>query len=174
MESNKINVVLVKAAWCHYCNDFLPIYNKSSNIVNENKSLQNYNVAFETYDITIPSEEQNLKKKYPELLDKIDGYPFVFLQTVHDNKNKVSPIHHVVANHDDKLNEADEIKKSATEFVDNISNGYKTLTSDSKDLFTNMTGGGNKNLDRTTKNEALSRQKYIKYKTKYLELKSKF
>jgi hypothetical protein len=83
--------------------------------------------------------------KYGELVDKVEGYPTVFLAQI---KN-------------DKLSKTVEIghAQKSEDFVKLITDAYKN--------FSQQTGGNQDNIDPY-------KQKYLKYKAKYLQYKSKY
>ena len=143
MSSNKeLKVILSKVGWCGHCTDFLPVFNESKKLIKNNKTLKNVNVDFEVYDME--QDKGIFETKYAELVDKVEGYPTVFLAQI---KN-------------DKLSKTIEIghKKDPEDFVKLIGDAYKS--------FSNQTGG---NLE-----DDMYKQKYLKYKSKYILLKTQF
>ena len=140
MNSNKeLKVILSKVNWCDHCTDFLPIFNKSHEFVKKNKILKNVKVNFEVYDME--EEEGLFKTKYADLVDKIKGYPTIFVTQIEDGKR----IKTVDIEHSD----------NPAKFIDNVSKTYNELS---------ITGGFNE--------EELYKQKYLKYKAKYIQLKA--
>jgi thiol-disulfide isomerase/thioredoxin len=140
MNSNKqYKVILSKVEWCGHCKDFLPVFNESKNLIKNNKTFKNINVDFETFDME--QDKGIFETKYKELVDKVEGYPTVFLAQI---KN-------------DKLSKTVEIghAEKAKDFIKLISNAYEGLTE--------QTGGNQE--------EKIYKQKYLKYKTKYLQYK---
>ena len=140
MSSNKeLKVILSKVEWCGHCKDFLPVFNESKNLIKNNKTLKNVNIAFEVYDME--QDKGIFETKYGDLVDKVEGYPTVFLAQI---KN-------------DKLSKTVEIghKKDPEDFVKLIGDAYKS--------FSKQTGG---NLE-----DDMYKQKYLKYKAKYLQCK---
>jgi len=118
MNSNKqYKVILSKVEWCGHCKDFLPVFNESKNLIKNNKTFKNISVDFETYDME--QDKGIFETKYSELVDKVEGYPTVFLAQI---KN-------------DKLSKTVEIGHATepTEFIKLISNAYKD--------FSKQTGG---------------------------------
>jgi thiol-disulfide isomerase/thioredoxin len=132
-------VILSKVEWCGHCKDFLPVFNESKNLIKNNKTLKNVNVDFEAYDME--QDKGIFETKYSELVDKVEGYPTVFLAQI---KN-------------DKLSKTVEIghAEKAKDFIKLISNAYEG--------FSTQTGGNQE--------EEIYKQKYLKYKTKYLQYK---
>ena len=71
---------------------------------------------------------------------------------------------------DENIKDKSKQKQEASKrFLDNITNLIKSLDSDGKILYT-QTGGAMINY-RTSLQEEILRKKYLKYKSKYLELK---
>jgi thiol-disulfide isomerase/thioredoxin len=140
--NNKYKVILSKVEWCGHCKDFLPVFNESKNLIKNNKTFKNISVDFETFDME--QDKGIFETKYKELVDKIEGYPTVFLAQI---KN-------------DKLSKTVEIghANKPGEFIKLISNAYLDFSKQK---------GGNQNV---LENE-LYKQKYLKYKTKYLQYK---
>ena len=140
MNSNKqYKVILSKVKWCGHCNDFLPVFNESKNLIKNNKTFKNISVDFEAYDME--QDKGIFETKYKELVDKVEGFPTVFLAQI---KN-------------DKLSKTVEIghAEKAKDFIKLISNAYEG--------FSTQTGGNQE--------EENYKQKYLKYKTKYLQYK---
>jgi thiol-disulfide isomerase/thioredoxin len=162
MSSNKeFKVILSKVGWCGHCTDFLPVFNESKNLIKNNKTLKNVNIDFEVYDME--QDKGIFETKYGELVDKVEGYPTVFLAQI---KN-------------DKLSKTIEIghTQKSVDFIKLIGDAYKT--------FSNQTGGNNNeynennneyNENNNEYNEynenELYKQKYLKYKSKYLQYKA--
>ena len=139
MSSNKeLKVILSKVEWCGHCKDFLPVFNESKNLIKNNKIFKNVNINFEVYDM---EEDKGIfETKYGDLVDKVEGYPTVFLAQIKNEKlSKTVEIGH---------------KKDPEDFVKLIGDAYKS--------FSNQTGG---NLE-----DDMYKQKYLKYKAKYLQL----
>jgi hypothetical protein len=135
-------VIFSKVNWCGHCKDFLPVFNESKNLVKNNNMFKNVNMDFEVYDM---EEDKGIfETKYSELVDKVEGYPTVFLAQI---KN-------------DKLFKTVEIghAKESKDFIKLLSDAYKS--------FSEQKGG---NLE-----DDMYKQKYLKYKQKYIELKTQF
>ena len=142
MNSNKqYKVILSKVEWCGHCKDFLPVFNESKNLIKNNKTFKNISVDFEAYDME--QDKGIFETKYKELVNKVEGYPTVFLAQI---KN-------------DKLSKTVEIghAEKPGEFIKLISNAYES--------FSKQTGGNQE------QEEEIYKQKYLKYKTKYLQYK---
>jgi thiol-disulfide isomerase/thioredoxin len=152
MSSNKeFKVILSKVGWCGHCTDFLPVFNKSKNLIKNNKTLKNIKVDFEVYDME--QDKGIFETKYGGLVDKVEGYPTVFLAQI---KN-------------DKLSKTVEIghAQQPDAFIKLISNAYED--------FSKQTGGNNNELENESiVIDELYKQKYLKYKAKYLQYKSKY
>jgi len=142
MSSNKqLKVILSKVEWCGHCKDFLPVFNESKKLIKNNKILKNMDIDFEVYDME--ADKGIFETKYGELVDKVEGYPTVFLAQI---KN-------------DKLSKTVEIghKKDPQDFIKLIGDAYKSISGQT---------GGNQEED-------MYKQKYLKYKQKYLQYKIK-
>jgi hypothetical protein len=143
MSSNKeLKVILSKVEWCGHCKDFLPVFNESKNLIKNNNMFKNVSVDFEVYDME--QDKGIFETKYGELVDKVEGYPTVFLAQI---KN-------------DKLSKTVEIghAKEPEDFIKLIDKAYKT--------FSNQKGG--------FEEEEIYKLKYLKYKAKYTKLKTQF
>ncbi len=156
-----LKVVLAKADFCGHCKDFLPIFKRATELAK--KEIPDAEFVIEELDTRIePMAHINFEKKYgTELLKQIRGYPTVILMIGEDDNKKVDlSVEHTVG----------ETEEAAKNFILNVKNGYKTMKSNGKSEFVSVNtqqGGrcyGNNNLDEKY------RAKYIKYKSKYLEL----
>lgn len=148
MNSNKqYKVILSKVEWCGHCKDFLPVFNESKNLIKNNKTFKNISVDFETFDME--QDKGIFETKYKELVNKVEGYPTVFLAQI---KN-------------DKLSKTVEIghAEKAKDFIKLISNAYEGFSTQTGEGFSKQTGGNQE--------EEIYKQKYLKYKTKYLQYK---
>ena len=140
MNSKKdYKVILSKVEWCGHCKDFLPVFNKSKNLIKNNNMFKNVNMDFEVYDME--QDKGIFETKYGELVDKVEGYPTVFLAQI---KN-------------DKLSKTVEIghAKEPQDFIKLLNNAYK--------IFKEQKGGNQE--------DDIYKQKYLKYKNKYILLK---
>jgi len=149
--NNKPQVLLARAHWCHYCIDFMPIFEKAIMDHSDKYEFKNYDFA----DDGIMPNKDSFANDHSELVDKIEGYPTVFLKIKKDNKILNSTVNTTrIINND--------INKAVNEFIANIDKEYKTLSSDSKKEYF----GGDLSSDNFYKN------KYMKYKEKYYKLKN--
>jgi thiol-disulfide isomerase/thioredoxin len=136
MNSKKdYKVILSKVEWCGHCKDFLPVFNKSKNLIKNNNMFKNVNMDFEVYDME--QDKGIFETKYGELVDKVEGYPTVFLAQI---KN-------------DKLSKTVEIghAKESEDFIKLLGDAYKS--------FSAQKGG--------FEEDDIYKQKYLKYKAKY-------
>ena len=83
-ENSEIKVILSKVGWCGHCTDFLPVFNESKNLIKNNKTLKNVNIDFEVYDME--QDKGIFETKYGELVEKVEGYPTVFLAQIKNDK----------------------------------------------------------------------------------------
>ncbi len=196
MTDKKYKVILVKSGMCGHCKNFEPIFELARKM-----KIDGFDdVDFKDYDFAgsdLNSDMEKFKSKYPSLFNKIEGYPTVF--TIVDEGDKVHSgmVDHTVVS-DDIPDTDKQYKEAAIRFIQNVSNGLKTLESDGKSLFleseTPQTGAGisHKNNLPTNNSNCCSlsnthsqnggnpyyqnnnyKNKYLKYKNKYLELKNK-
>lgn len=168
--TKNVDVILVFSPGCFYCVKFKPVYDAIRNYIHDFKDLADYNINFLRYEdgsgVRLPNHEK---------LPSYQGVPTVFLYY----ENKYSHVPHVIPN-----NEADkqELKRSVNEFLQNISNVLKSQETENKTTYLQidtdenpsfkkgMSGG---NVGGYGNDEDIYRDKYIKYKKKYLELKAK-
>lgn len=170
MNNLKIHIILTKAEWCIHCKHFTPIFNKTIDLKEEDNFFKN--VTFKEYilekeDPTASSDLNKLNYDFPNLVDKIEGYPTIFIIINKDEKQIIDNINQTSIDNNNN-SEDDQLTIAALEFLNNIKNKIKTMISDKKDLYLPQQGGF------TNTNEIIYRKKYIKYKSKYLELQSKF
>lgn len=186
-----ISIILTKVAWCHHCNDFQEIFDNIESRIRNNNLLKDKKVVLEKYDMAV--EEAKFAKKYNEFMDKIDGYPTVLI-FVKNSKNKMQGdvIEHTVIEEDSKVDKQKLINNATDKFLSKVESKYKSVTSDNKDEYVNLEGGGGKcimeggggskcimegggksNLvEGGGKSDYM--HKYKKYKTKYIELLNKY
>jgi thiol-disulfide isomerase/thioredoxin len=181
--SDKISIILAKASWCPHCIHFTPIFDLASKKINENNELKDKKFFFYSFDVEDQEQKNKFYKDFPGLSEFIEGYPTVFMQTKNGNKTRTDFIDHVniKPSENDNVNKEEVMnklqKEAADTFVNSIINKYKTVYSDKKDVFVNAQKGGF-NLKRISSNDFTSleessyRQKYLKYKNKYIELQS--
>jgi len=160
--SDKIKIILARANWCGHCKDFEPIYDLSQIFYKNNKFLKEYNINFENYDMADNDIKNKFMLNHFNAMDQIEGYPTILINIKNKENNKYYNIQHTVRDY--KIsNNKEQIENAALRFLDNISNKIKSLNSDNKILYT-QTGGKNQN--------ELYKKKYLKYKSKYLNLKN--
>lgn len=168
-------VIFAKAGWCGHCQFFTPIFNE----VSKRKIDEYSNIKFESYDLENKdeTEKKNFIASYPELINKIQYYPTIFL-LIEDVDNKVisGTINHVTS----KTTHKKDIDEASNLFINNIINGFKSLESNGKKIFveTSTQQGGSKccSIEKTINNSKYVNDtdyklKYIKYKSKYMQLK---
>lgn len=158
-----LKVILAKADYCGHCSDFLPIFKRTEEIAK--KELPNAEFVIEEMDTRInPSAHQNFKSKYSEdIYNKVQGYPTVLLILEKDGKKTNTTVEHA----------AGKLEESAKKFLNNVLNGYKTLKSGSSKTFVsveNQEGGSCCKVNKINNQDEKYKAKYIKYKSKYLEL----
>ena len=83
------------------------------------------------------------------------------------NKIKTEFINHATAKGQDEK----ALESAADEFIDNIVNKYKSILSGNKELHMRVQKGGMTDY-MTSMSEVEYRNKYLKYKSKYLALKN--
>ncbi len=160
--SEKINVILAYANWCGHCKNFEPIYEESKKIYKTNDLLKKLDVIFEDYDMATDSTKNSFILNHSKAIDSVEYYPTVLMCVTNPN-NKTKEYHTIShTTIDDKILEKNQINDAAKRFLENVSNVLKTLNSDGKQVF--IQSGGN--------NDKLYKKKYLKYKSKYLELKN--
>ena len=150
MRNNNIQLILLKSENCGHCVSFTPIFQKAM----EKKICE-----FKILDTADENTNIILKKDYPDIVNKFDGaVPTIYLMV----GGKVQEIKST------KVKEDEELDNAVSEFIKNVKNGIKTLKSSNHTTY--VQAGGGKNEE---KNEEYYKQKYIKYKTKYLQKKIK-
>jgi len=158
-----IKILLVKADWCGYCRMFIPIFNKAKEIL-KNKDSKFELTAYEFADEKQNNLEKDIKSKndflnnYSSLEKKIEGYPTVFM-IVNDKDYNIN-----TTSINENISKDKQLEDAANKFINNILQTHKTVTSDRKDNYIAHSGGNIFN------NDIIYRNKYIKYKSKYLEL----
>lgn len=180
-------VVLAKSGRCGACIRFSPVFEEASK-----KKVNGYDeVVFESYDlenIQNPSDKNNFESKYPELSSKIEYYPTIFIIIDEDNKIFVTNADATFPDNKESGNEKKKISNAAEKLLINISNAFKSLDSQGKNLFIesndNKLKGGSKccaisdtidysSYNLNNKSDLEYKSKYLKYKSKYLKLKEK-
>ena len=174
--SQKINVILAWAHWCHFCNDFKPIYVMAKEIYKKSKEIDNYDIEFEDYNLAEDDIKNIFKLNHFEIQDKITGYPTIFINIKNTEKknNEYLQIEQTIINENEKKNNKKQLYEvAAKKFITNIINALKNINSDNRVLITQQGGNINNNESkRNFLNEELYKKKYLKYKSKYLELKN--
>lgn len=164
----EIIIILTKAGYCSHCKNFEPIFTIAKNIYKSNDFFKNFNVKFEDYDMVNNDIKNTFTINHNSIKDKIQWYPTVFvnIRDTNDKNNIINvylPIEHTVV--DTKIDEKNQQQEAAKRFLQNIINSIKTMESENK--ITYMQTGGEKSLNDNYK------KKYLKYKSKYHELKTK-
>lgn len=162
----EILIIFVKSGHCGHCRNFEPIYEIAKNIYESNDFLKKYDIKFEDYDMANDNIKNTFIISHNDIKDKIQWYPTIFIniRDVSDKNNIInsySSIEHTIINQ--KINEKNQEEEAAKRFLENIVNGLKTLESDSKTLYIQQGG----------LNDEIYKKKYLKYKSKYYELKNK-
>lgn len=189
MSNNKVSIILAKANWCQHCIHFTPIFKLAEEQINKQLKLEkdiDKDFVFYSFDVENSEEKEKFKNEFPGLIDFIEGYPTVYMQS-HNGKNiRTDFIDHVNinSNNNEDLSKTEVINRlqneAASKFINNIINKYKTIYSPTKDLYINLqNGGASANIKRissnqyTTLEESKYRHKYLKYKNKYLNMLNK-
>jgi thiol-disulfide isomerase/thioredoxin len=164
--SKKINVILAKASWCPHCIHFTPIYEKAKTKAVKDKRLSGLDINFLSFELDRTDEQNRFKEEYPGLIDYLQGYPSVYFQIIDDKKKKKTDFvdHTVAEGSSDK-----DVDRAVENFLNNIVNKYKSMNSDGKEEYVAVQKGGMR-LFTTDMNEVKYREKYLKYKSKYLNL----
>ncbi len=166
--SHDITVILAKASWCHYCDDFSPIYELAQKKI-KSSDFDNCSINLVSFIMDRPGEKEKFEQQYPGLLEYLEGYPTVYFQMSEKksgSRPKTEFINHTIAREKGEKG----IEKAVQEFIQNIKNKYKSIKSGNKEEYTTVQRGGM--LKYMTLEEEKYRNKYLKYKSKYLELKN--
>ena len=177
-QSNNFDIILTKTLTCPYCVAFEPIWDESAKKTEGlSKQIGGKTINFKSYNMKDQGDVNSLNKDYLGLTELIDGYPTVFIHFDHDGKIKVVQVEHTSIHRGGSMfgsnnnNNKEEVEEAAKKFLNNIVNAYKTATSDNKAVHVDVRGGGYSNIFANS----VYKEKYLKYKAKYLELKnSKF
>ncbi len=181
MEDN-LHIILAKANWCGHCKNFEPIYTMAEQIYKDNKFLKNYNIEFEQYDMADDDGKNKFMLNHLGAIDKIKGYPTVMIniRNLRDKKNEYYEISHSERDFNKKT-EQEQILSGSNNFLTNIENLLKTIESDGKIQYVQAGGkiqcvqaGGftNDKVSHSSIENEIYRKKYLKYKSKYIELKN--
>lgn len=166
--SHKIVIILAKASWCPHCVHFTPIYEMAKQKIKPNL-IDNCSINFVSFELDKQNEKLKFDKDYPGLSLFLKGYPTVYIHMT-ENKNNTTPtidtIDHTIATEQGNKGNI----QAAEEFIQNIVNKYKSIKSGNKVEYVSVQRGGMNNF-RTSLEESNYRNKYLKYKSKYLELK---
>lgn len=184
--TQKISIILIRANWCPHCQHFEPIFENAKKIYKKHDYLKDFEIGFEDYDLANDDVKNTFMINHNDIKDKIQGYPTVFINL----KNKTSKqndyfmVEHSVIN--DKVDKLKQVEEAAINFLLNITNVLKSFNSENKVLFIQK-GGDNFNKENKLnqlnqcaiggsildiKNKDLYKAKYLKYKSKYIELKN--
>jgi thiol-disulfide isomerase/thioredoxin len=182
-----ITIVLTKMTWCSHCKDFQEIFDNIKSRLKNNKLLKDKTVILEMYDME--QNEALFAEKYKDYMSKIDGYPTVLI-FIKNDKNKIQGdiIEHTVIEQIDNKNKQKLINNATDMFISKVESKYKSVINGKGDEYINVEGGttmsggggvGKCRLDAlisshdNSMEEKNYKQKYIKYKTKYLNLLNK-
>ena len=190
--SQKISIILTRANWCPHCQHFEPIFENAKKLYKNHDYLKDFEIGFEDYDLANDDVKNTFMLNHNDIKDKIQGYPTVFvnLKNKTSKQNDYFTIEHtVIDNNDDNIDESKQIEQAAINFLLNITNGLKSFNSENKVLFIHK-GGNNSSKDNNfnqfnqfnqcgiggsfldLKNKDIYKEKYLKYKSKYIELKN--
>ncbi len=163
----EIRIVLAKASWCPHCTDFTPIFEKAKDKINSKKQLGGVKIYLVSFELDNDNEKDRFINEYPGLIDFLEGYPTVYFQLKSDNgRPKTEFINHTISREQND----EGIEKAAEEFIENIVNKYESIKSGKKEIV-RVQKGGMRNFITSLEEEEY-RNKYLKYKRKYLGLKN--
>jgi thiol-disulfide isomerase/thioredoxin len=169
--SKKITVILARASWCPHCQHFESIYKMANDLSKKHKFLKDYEIEFKNYDLADDSVKNTFALNHNGAQEKIQGYPTV-LVNLNNSPPKYNTVEHTVINGEFANESEQELleEKAAERFLENIVNLIKNNNSGNKVL--HIQNGGNM-INKLTQNfDEIYRKKYLKYKSKYLELKN--
>jgi thiol-disulfide isomerase/thioredoxin len=146
-EKKKPVIILVKAGWCTHCKNFSPIYDK----IKEEFSSSHPDVLFLSFDIADDDNRKDLIRQYNYIYNANNGKGVPSVYGIKDNKYKLIPHY----NNDD-VGDTD-LKDPKSIFIKNLNLFINSELG--KDALINQGGGSLNN-------------KYLKYKSKYLQLKN--
>ena len=164
MSDSKYKVILIKADWCGHCKEFFPIFDKANKEIGKNSEYKNIEfISYDTHTKELINHNHNKNDKdendknkstestypYANEIGEVDGYPTIVVIVEKNDGNEKKILKKII----------EERGSDSKEFNEIIINTIKNLESDGKSEFVQV--GGNKNYEF----------KYIKYKSKYLELK---
>ncbi len=190
--TQKISIILTRANWCPHCQHFEPIFENAKNTYKKQDYLKDFEIKFEDYDLANDDVNNTFMLNHNDIKDEIQGYPTVFvnLKNKTSKQNNYFTVEHTVI--DSNIDKSKQIEEATEKFLQNITNGLKSLDSENKVLFIQKGGHylNNKNqLDQLNqlnklnqcgiggsisdiKNKDLYKAKYLKYKSKYIQLKN--
>ncbi len=159
----KTKVILAKADFCGHCHAFLPIFKRAIELAKKDKEIVDTEFIIKEMDSSIePMAHKNFESEYGnDTLSLISGYPTVVILMDVDGEKKIGTVEHT----------GGDTESAAINFIQNVKNGIKTIGSENKDFYIRVKKqeGGTCGLD-TQVLEDKYKAKYIKYKSKYLEL----
>jgi len=186
--SQKISIILTRANWCPHCQHFEPIFENAKKLCKKHDYLKDFEIGFEDYDLANDDVRNTFMLNHNDITDKIQGYPTVFvnLKNKTSKQNDYFTIEHTIIDNDEKIDESKQIEQAAMNFLINITNGLKSFNSENKVLFIQKGGNNFYTTNRENKfdqcviggslidfkNKDIYKQKYLKYKSKYIELKN--
>ena len=179
--TQKISIILARANWCPHCQHFEPIFENAKLLCKTHDYLKDFEIKFEDYDLANDDVKNTFILNHYNIKDKIQGYPTVFvnLKNKTSKQNDYFTIEHTAID-DNNLDESKQIEKAAMNFLLNITNGLKSFNSENKVLFVHKGGKNFKEVNNCViggslidlKNKDIYKEKYLKYKSKYMNLKN--
>lgn len=182
--TQKISIILTRANWCPHCQHFEPIFENAKNTYKKHNYLKDLEIKFEDYDLADDNVKNTFMINHNDIIDKIQGYPTVFinLKNKTSKQNDYLTIEHTVI--DNNIDKSKQIEEASKNFLNNITNTLKSVDSENKVLFIQK-GGHNLSIGKENKlyqcaiggtsndvnNKDIYKSKYLKYKSKYIELK---
>jgi hypothetical protein len=157
-----LKVILAKADFCSHCHSFLPIFEKAKELAKSDKELSDIKFIIEELDTDVsPMSHENFKTTYGEdVFGMIEGFPTVILLEQRDGKKLTNSVEHTVG----------ETEDAAKKFLEKVKNGIENLKSDVKSIIVLKQEGGKCWSGTGTSTDNKYKDKYIKYKNKYLDL----
>lgn len=175
--SKEFLVILAKANWCSHCQQFEPIFQEAEKQYKSNKYLKKYDIKFKDYDMATKEGKNNFAISHLGALNMVDAYPTVIVG-VHDKEKKNTKyytVSHTVEDNKNNDNDSNPKKEASERFLNNINNLIKSINSDGKVVYMQTGGFNDKSFSnhQTLAEDSIYREKYLKYKTKYMKLKNK-
>jgi thiol-disulfide isomerase/thioredoxin len=166
--SKEISVILVRANWCGHCKNFEPIFDETKKNYLENDFFKNYKMKFVDYDMESSEGKIAFENSHGDAQNLVNGYPTIIVKiSDSDKKEKYHTIDHTVV--DNSVEKKNQHQHASKKFLNKLIDLIKTVNSDQKITYTDE--GGFNNKYRTSLTEINFRNKYLKYKSKYLKLK---